>query len=279
MPDPEQASPSVSPGETTVLRTASAAEQAREASTTPYEAGTARSAPRTDQASARTSAQAALGNRGPTEPDAWLADTAGELPGRPRLRLLAPVPLALLSILLVACGFIAGVLVEKHQTTSTGGASALSSSGGLPTGSGSAASRFRELLGGTRGAVPGSRSGAAGALAGAGVTTGEVAYVRNGTLYVKNSEGNTVRVKAAPGSSVTKTVTTKVDSIHPGETVVVRGSRGSGGAIQASSITVGSSGGAGLFGSAFAGRGGTGSTSTGGAKSAPGASEQPLFGP
>ena len=46
-----------------------------------------------------------------------------ELPPRPRRRLLGagvnPVPLALLGVLLIACGFIAGVLVEKGQSNST----------------------------------------------------------------------------------------------------------------------------------------------------------------
>lgn len=271
MPDPEHASPGVPRGETTILQSTNAAGQAPEARPAPY-------VPRTEEASARTAPQTALGGRGPIEPDAWLGDESGELPGRPRRRLLAPVPVALLSILLLACGFIGGVLVEKSQTNA-GGGSALSSSSGLPAGSGSAASRFRALLGGGRGAAPGATTGSGGALAGAGVTAGEVAYVRNGTLYVKNSEGNTVKVKAAPGSTVTKTVTTKVDSIHPGETVVARGARGSGGAIQASSITVDSSGGAGLLGSLFAGRSGTGAPASGGTKGAPGAAEQPLFGP
>lgn len=44
------------------------------------------------------------------------------LPPRPRRRLLgaggSPIPLALLGVLLIACGFIAGVLVEKGQTAS-----------------------------------------------------------------------------------------------------------------------------------------------------------------
>jgi hypothetical protein len=275
MPHSEQPSPGVSPAETAILQTTSAAGQAHETSAPPY-------IPRAGQADSPTTARPAPGEGGPLEPDPWLADSEGELPGRPRRRLLAPVPVALLSILLLACGFIGGVLVEKNQT-SNGGGSALSSSGGLPASSGSAASRFRALLGGTRAGAPGT-AGVGGALAGAGVTAGEVAYVRHGTLYVRNSEGNTLKVKAAPGSTVTKTVTTKVDSIHPGETVVVRGSQGSNGAIQASSITVGSSG-RGVFGSLFAGRGGagaataTGGTATGGTNTPQGAGEQPLFGP
>ena len=58
--------------------------------------------------------------------DEWL-DEDEELPRRPRRRLLSPVPLALLGVLIVACGFIGGVLVEKGQTSSTGSSSAASS--------------------------------------------------------------------------------------------------------------------------------------------------------
>ena len=54
--------------------------------------------------------------------DEWL-DQPEELPRRPRRRLLTPVPLALLAALLIACGFVGGVLVQKGQggTTSANG--------------------------------------------------------------------------------------------------------------------------------------------------------------
>jgi hypothetical protein len=55
------------------------------------------------------------------EQEDWLEEpNESELPGRPRRRPLTPVPLALLTVLLVACGFIGGVLVEKGQTSSSG---------------------------------------------------------------------------------------------------------------------------------------------------------------
>ena len=50
--------------------------------------------------------------------DDWL-DEPLELPRRPRRRLLTPVPLTLLGVLLIAGGFIGGVLVEKGQTSSS----------------------------------------------------------------------------------------------------------------------------------------------------------------
>ena len=49
----------------------------------------------------------------------WLEEPAEpELPRRPRRRLLTPIPLALMGVLLIACGFIGGVLVEKGQNSS-----------------------------------------------------------------------------------------------------------------------------------------------------------------
>jgi hypothetical protein len=222
----------------------------------------------------------------PTEQDTveqqeeWLDEPPeSELPPRPRRKLLTPIPLALLGVLLIACGFIAGVLVEKGQSSS-------SSSGG---GASSLASRFAALRGGAAGASGTSGASSTGARTGAGAggfggasgssggfkrpTAGTVAYLDGSTLYVTNSEGNTVKVTTSAGTTVNKTVKSAVKSIHPGETVTITGETGSGGAISAESISVGSSGGglAALFGGSGA-RGG----SSGGARSSGG--EPALFG-
>jgi DNA-binding beta-propeller fold protein YncE len=173
------------------------------------------------------------------EDEEWLDDPA-ELPPRPRRRLLGaggnPLALALLGVLLIACGFIGGVLVEKGETSSS------SSTAGL-------ASRFAALRGGgTTGATRSSAAGGAGGFFGAGAekagrpTAGTVAYLDGSTLYVTNSEGNTIKVKTSPATSVNKTVTSSVKGIHPGETVTITGSTGSDGAVSAESISVGSSG-------------------------------------
>ncbi|MGP0100526.1 MAG: hypothetical protein ACLPUT_02755 [Solirubrobacteraceae bacterium] len=198
-----------------------------------------------------------------SDQDEWLEEPE-ELPRRPRRRLLGtggnPIILALLAVLLIACGFIGGVLVEKGETSS-----------GSAAGSGSAASlasRFRALRGGT------SSTSASGS-AGAGFTrptAGTVAYIAGSTLYVTNSEGNTVKVTTSAGTSVTKTVTASVKGIHPGETVTITGTTGSGGAVSAESISVGSSAGglAALFGGSSASSSATGK--------AGGSSEPSLFG-
>jgi DNA-binding beta-propeller fold protein YncE len=69
-----------------------------------------------------------------------------------------------------------------------------------------------------------------------------VAYVNGSTLYVTSQQGNTVRVISSAASAVTKTVTSTVADIHPGETVTVTGSVGKNGSISAEAIKVGAAG-------------------------------------
>jgi hypothetical protein len=192
-----------------------------------------------------------------------------ELPLRPRRRLLRPLPLTLLAVLLLACGFIAGVLVEKGQSSSAGeGAgsglasrfAALRGAGGGSARTGSAAAGSSVGTGTGAGGSAGSaaaggasgRTGFGGAGAGGGsATVGQVAFVHGKTLYVTDSEGNTVKVLGT-GASVSKTVSTSVAGIHPGETVVVTGKQNATGAVSAESIRVGGTGA--LFSGAGAGR-------------------------
>lgn len=225
-------------------------------------------------AMADTAALSAAGvtERVPLEEDEW-SQQREELPPRPRRRLLAPLPLALLAILIAACGFIAGVLVEKGQTSSS------SSSASAATGGGAGlASRFAALRragGGTSGAAGASGAGGAGSAAtAAGRTTGQVAFIQGSTLYVTTAEGNTVKVVTSPASSVNRTVKASVASIHPGETVAITGTPGSGGTVTAESVRVGENLEAGGLSSLFGGGGGasgegggSGAGSRGGASS------------
>lgn len=176
----------------------------------------------------------------------WPEEQLEELPVRPRRRLLTPVPLTLLGVLLIACGFIAGVLIEKGQT-STG-----SSAGGA--GAAGLASRFAALRGSSGGGSSASASGSASGAgasgapggSGGGATIGQVAYVAGSTLYVTDAEGNTVKVSTSAASTVTKTVKAEVKDIRPGETVLVTGAAGAHGTVSAESIHVGSTAGSGL---------------------------------
>ncbi len=217
-----------------------------------------------------------------------------ELPPRPRHRLLgaggSPVAVALVGVLLCACGFIGGVLVEKGQTQTTGNASSggglasrlaslRAGSGSTGTGSASRSGGLAALLGGSGArSGPGAGTGAGG---GAGApTVGQVAYVHGNTLYVTNPEGNTIKVTASAGSAVSRTVKASVAAIHPGETVIVTGSAGSSGTIHAQSIRAseaGASGGLGAI-SLFGGGGATTRSESGSSGGGRGAEGPVLFG-
>jgi hypothetical protein len=210
--------------------------------------------------------------------DQWFEETE-ELPRRPRRRPLGgvagnPIALALLGVLLIACGFIGGVLVEKGEGSSSPSAG----------GAASLASRFAALRGGA--SSTGARSGATGAAGGFGgssssgagftrPTAGTVAYLDGSTLYVTNTEGNTVKVTTSAATSVNKTVKASVSGIRPGETVTVTGSSGANGAVSAEAISVGSSGG-GL--AALLGASGFGGGRAGSGGAAGGNKEPQLFG-
>ncbi len=185
---------------------------------------------------------AALDYEPATEED-WFEET-DELPRRPRRRLLGPIPAVLFAILLLAGGFLAGVEVQKNQGGSSTSGSGLSGFAALRGGGKSSTGASSSRSSGSGFAGFGGAGGFAGAggLAGAGITTGEVSYLSGNTLYVTSTEGNTVKVSAPSGTKVSKTVSTSVNSIHPGDTVLVRGSQGSKGNVTASSISITASG-------------------------------------
>lgn len=201
-------------------------------------------------------------------PEQWYDDPVeDELPRRPRRRLLTPVPLALAGVLLIACGFIGGVLVQKGQTASTSPAAVGSLASRFGALRSSATSGSSSARGGTGASAASAFGGGAGSAGGGGATVGQVAYVSGHSLYVTTAEGNTVKVTTSEASTVTKTVKANVKSIHPGETVIVTGSTGSNGAISAESIRVSEAGGGGLgalFGAGGGGSGGRGARGGGG---------------
>lgn len=146
------------------------------------------------------------------------------LPPRPRNRLLAPLPLALVALLIAACGFLGGVLVQKGS----GGGSAAGLPAGLPS--------FLNKEGGggsSSGGFPGGASGAA--------VSGTVSSVDGRTIYVKNSAGSTVAVRVEDGSKLSRNSKVSVKKIHPGDSVVVQGAK-HGSTVKASSISATESG-------------------------------------
>jgi hypothetical protein len=71
--------------------------------------------------------------------------------------------------------------------------------------------------------------------------TGTVTSVEGHTIYVKEADGTTVAVKAGDGSTVTRDSNVAAKKIHPGDTVVVQGSK-KGSTVTASSIAATESG-------------------------------------
>ena len=187
------------------------------------------------------------------------------LPPRRRRRLVTPVSAVLAAVLVGALGFIGGVEVQKGQADSSTGTTA----GG--------AAAARAGLGGAAG------GGGGGGLAGPGgargnATVGTVANKHGSTLYVKDSDGTTIRVKTTSHSKINRTATASAGAIHPGDTVVVQGTKSSSGTVTATQINATSSaaasGLAGLFGGGGGLRGFGGGGAGGGAPGgAPGAAQ------
>ncbi|QEC47438.1 hypothetical protein FSW04_07495 [Baekduia soli] len=145
-------------------------------------------------------------------------------PPRPRRRIVTPVTGALAAVVLVAAGFIAGVQVQKGQESSASGAPS-----GLRAFAAPGAGQGRQ------GAVPGTQ--AAGGDAGATPTVGTVANTRGSTLYVVTNAGTTIRVRPQKGSTVTRTTKSHASAVHPGDTVIVRGTTAADGTLKATSVT------------------------------------------
>jgi hypothetical protein len=133
-----------------------------------------------------------------------------ELPRRPRRTLATPLTAALAAVLLAALGFIGGVQVQKSSADS-------------PSAAGSGFARG--------GASPSDAGGASGA------TLGTVANVDGKTLYVTDSSGATIRIKTTSNSKLARTAVAKVGAVHPGDTVIVQGTKSSTGTVTATSVT------------------------------------------
>jgi hypothetical protein len=186
------------------------------------------------------------------------------LPARPRRKLVTPVTAALAAVLVAAAGFIGGVKVQKHQDAG-------SASSGTPSAfTAGNASGAAGGAGGTRGGFPG-RGG--GGQAQGNATVGSVTNKHGSTLYVKDGDGNTVRVKTTSHSKINRTASTTSGAIHPGDTVIVQGTKSSSGTIKATQVNAtaagATSGLAGLFGGGGFGGGGGGASQSGAAPSAP----------
>jgi hypothetical protein len=155
---------------------------------------------------------------------------AGELLARRRKKLPA-LTAALALAVAIALGLIGGVEAQKHW-----GASSAATTGrpaGFPGFAGRAGG-----AGGGAGGFPG-----AGGAAGGGGTSGTVTLIKGSTLYVTDASGNTVLVNTTAGSTVNKTVSGTIKSVHPGDSVTVTGTQNADGSYSARGITIGGSNG------------------------------------
>jgi hypothetical protein len=195
--------------------------------------------------------------------DDWAAEDE-PLPGRPRRRLVTPVSATLAGALVGALGFIGGVEVQKGQgnggSANNASATAFTSAGGGGRGAG--------LL---RGAGP-QATGPGGGQSNA--TVGSVANKKGSTLYVKDSDGNLVRVRTTSHSKINRTAKATAGAIHPGDTVIVQGTTSKEGTVTATQVNATSSsatsGLAGLFGGGGLGGGRAGQGPGAGALQPPG---------
>jgi hypothetical protein len=146
------------------------------------------------------------------------------IPPRPRGRLLRPLPLALIALIIAAAGFLGGIEAQKGSESGSGGAAG-PGGGGLPN-----FAALKESAGATTGGASASAS-----------TNGTVTSVEGRTIYVKESDGTTVAVKVGDGATVTRDSNVATKKIHPGDTVVVQGSK-KGSTVTASSIAASESG-------------------------------------
>ena len=167
------------------------------------------------------------------------------------------VTLGLIGAVLLAGGFVGGIAVGKHNSSSS------SSSGSNTAATGN---RTRGGYGGYGGF--GQNGGATGGTGGTGVrggaVTGTVSAVSGTTITITESTGKSVTVDTSPQTTVTIGKTGTVADLTAGSQVTVLGTPDSSGTITARSVV------SGITGLGFGGRGGN--RTPGGTPSSPGGS-------
>ena len=158
------------------------------------------------------------------------------LPARPRRHVNGPVTAVLLALLVGAICFYVGIRVEKSQLPSTAGTS------GTGTGSRLAAALAARGTGAGTGAGAGgggaglARAFGAGGGGGGNSSFGTISAVNGKTLFLTDVSGNTVKVAVSSATTITKSLGVSARSVHPGDTVVVSGLKGSNGTISATTV-------------------------------------------
>ncbi len=167
-----------------------------------------------------------------SEGDGWEDGDDDAIPPRPRGRLLRPLPLLLIALTIAAAGFLGGVLAQKGSEGGSG-AAAGPGAGGLPS--------FAAAAGGKSEGGSAEAGGAPSFGTSSAAASGTVTSVEGKTIYVKETDGTVVAVKAGDGVTVTRDSNVSATKVHPGDTVVVEGSK-HGSTVQASSIAATESG-------------------------------------
>ena len=159
-------------------------------------------------------------------------DLAAELAAAPAPRRRPPSATVLLGagVLLVA-GFVGGIQADKAWGKNTASASPLS---------GFAGAAGARRTGGFGGANPTGGSDS--------TTVGTVKLVDGNTIYVQTTSGGVVPVKTTGSTKISVSKSGTTADITPGQTVLVQGSPGQGGTVNATSVNEGSGLGGGRFG-------------------------------
>lgn len=188
-------------------------------------------------------------------------DDEQPLPRRPRRQLFNKRSAALAAVIACAAGFYAGVRVEKGQVGGSTSALTLpSATGSARAGAGGSAAAGRASGSGLA-ALFGGRGGSAGG-ASSGASFGTITGVKGNSLYVSDATGNVTKVQLSSATKISKSLGVKRSSLHPGDTVVIRGLKNSHGTLVAASVSDSGASGAGGLGGL--GAAGAGSSSTGG---------------
>ncbi|HXL94590.1 MAG TPA: hypothetical protein VN969_37140 [Streptosporangiaceae bacterium] len=163
-------------------------------------------------------------------------DLTPALARRPRVK-LPSLTMFLIAAVIAGGGFYAGALVGKHNA-GTGTGSLAAAFRGAAAATGTAGARTgRTGTGGFGGFEGGGTGGTGGTGAAGDDTIGTIELVEGNVVYVKTEAGTTVEVKVSNATKISISSTGTVKDLTPGQTVIVGGAAGTGGAVSATSIT------------------------------------------
>ena len=84
---------------------------------------------------------------------------------------------------------------------------------------------------------PGGAAGFPGGAPGGNASIGTISSVNGGTIYLSDASGNTVKVTLSSATKITKSLSVSKRSLHPGDSIVVRGLKNNKGTVSATSIS------------------------------------------